>query len=978
MSFSVGEIGLDLVVNRNGFDRQMRGIQGMAKKAGAALAAAFSIKKLVDFSKKCIELGSDLAEVQNVVDVTFPKMTEQVDKFAKSAAASFGLSETMAKRYTGTFGAMAKAFGFTEKQAYDMGTTLTGLAGDVASFYNISQEEAYTKLKSVFTGETESLKDLGVVMTQTALDSYALANGWGKTTSAMSEAEKAALRYSFVQKQLSAAQGDFARTSDSWANQVRILKLQIDSVMATIGQGLINLLTPVIKIINAVISRIATLANAFKSFTELLTGNKSSPGKGIEETTGSVEELEGATEGVGSAAEKAAKKMKGLMSFDKLNNIQTSDSGSGSAAGSSVDFGSLAEGADEAQEAEQRINPVLDSMIKRLGELGNLFKEGFKAGLGESFTERLNNIREHLQGIRDSLAGIFTAPEVVAAANKCADSIAYALGQVVGSVVSIGTTIAQNLAGGIDKYLEQNKGFLKEKLVSVFDIAGEIALQIGEACESIAYIFEAFGSENGQQLTANIIGIFADAFMGISEFVLKTFHDVANVIIQPFVDNKERFRTALEGFLGILAEVTGTIKQGIDDTFDKLIEVFDKHFKPVFDANAQGLSDMVGKFLEFWNGTVQPILEEWAEKFDILWKEHIQPYMNKVADLFGSIADLIKALWENIVKPFEEWLIQNVLPVVMPIFENIYNTVVNVIGAIMDIFSGLVDFFKGVIDFLTGVFSGDWERAFDGITTIVIGTMDTIKGVVELVISVIGGYINDKLAKIKAVFESTFNGVISLVKTIFNAIKSTVRSVMDNVKEANERSLNAVKNTWSNVMSGIKNTVSGVFDSILNTIEGAISKITGLIDNLLGLFGKVQTEGAGLAGLGAGTGIVQNIGGSSKMAQKNINPSRFAKGGIISSPTLAMMGENYKKEAVVPLERNLGWRDAIADRVSEKVDTQGSAGGGLTAAEMRSIMAETVRMFAQLIGELDIRATYDKSDVYKAVKEEYKIESKRK
>ena len=87
-------------------------------------------------------------------------MTAQVDKFAKSAAQSFGLSETMAKRYTGTFGAMAKAFGFTESQAYEMSTTLTGLAGDVASFYNLTQDEAYTKLKSVFTGETETLKDL--------------------------------------------------------------------------------------------------------------------------------------------------------------------------------------------------------------------------------------------------------------------------------------------------------------------------------------------------------------------------------------------------------------------------------------------------------------------------------------------------------------------------------------------------------------------------------------------------------------------------------------------------------------------------------------------------------------------------------------------------------------------------------------------------------------------------------------------------
>lgn len=131
------------------------------KKIGAALAGAFAVKKIVDFGKQCLELGSDLTEVENVVDVTFPHMTAQADEFAKKAIHNFGLSETMAKQYSGTYGAMAKAFGFTEKAAYDMGTTLAGLSGDVASFYNLNQSEAYTKLKSVFTGETESLKDLG-------------------------------------------------------------------------------------------------------------------------------------------------------------------------------------------------------------------------------------------------------------------------------------------------------------------------------------------------------------------------------------------------------------------------------------------------------------------------------------------------------------------------------------------------------------------------------------------------------------------------------------------------------------------------------------------------------------------------------------------------------------------------------------------------------------------------------------------------
>lgn len=346
-SQSVGKIHLDLGINSKNFSKSMSGIEGMAKKAAKTLAAAFAIKGITDFGKQCLDLGSDLTEVQNVVDTAFgPKVSKKVDKFAQSAATSFGLSETMAKRYAGTFGAMATAFGFSQDQAADMSTQLTGLAGDVASFYNISQDEAYTKLKSVFTGETESLKDLGVVMTQTALDSYAMANGFGKTTAKMSEAEKVALRYKFVQDQLNIASGDFAKTSGSWANQVRILSLQFDSLKASIGQGLINLFTPIIQQVNALMKKMVGLASIFKQFTEMLTGNKSKD-DGIAATANMAADADSSMSGAsaaasnlaknttaaGKAAKKAKKEMFGLASWDELSNntsSKNSDSGSSS------------------------------------------------------------------------------------------------------------------------------------------------------------------------------------------------------------------------------------------------------------------------------------------------------------------------------------------------------------------------------------------------------------------------------------------------------------------------------------------------------------------------------------------------------------------------------------------------------------------------------------------------------------------------
>ena len=164
-----GTVYINTLVDTKGFKKgvnnmqsQIGSLNGAFKKLGVTIASVFAIKQLIQFGKKAIELGSDLQEVQNVVDTVFTSMSDKVDEFAKSAAESAGLSETMAKRYTGTFGAMAKAFGFAEEESFMMSTALTQLAGDVASFYNITQDEAYTKLKSVFSGETETLKDLGV------------------------------------------------------------------------------------------------------------------------------------------------------------------------------------------------------------------------------------------------------------------------------------------------------------------------------------------------------------------------------------------------------------------------------------------------------------------------------------------------------------------------------------------------------------------------------------------------------------------------------------------------------------------------------------------------------------------------------------------------------------------------------------------------------------------------------------------------
>ena len=626
---SVGKIHLDLGINSKNFSKSMSGIEGMAKKAAKTLAATFAVKGITDFGKQCLDLGSDLTEVQNVVDSAFgPKVSKKVDSFAKDAATSFGLSETMAKRYAGTFGAMATAFGFSQDQAADMSTQLTGLAGDVASFYNISQDEAYTKLKSVFTGETESLKDLGVVMTQTALDSYAMANGFGKTTDKMTEAEKVALRYKFVQDQLSIASGDFAKTSGSWANQMRILSLQFDSLKASIGQGLINLFTPIIQKVNALMKKMVGLASIFKQFTEMLTGNKSKD-DGIAATanmaadadsnmsgaSSSAADLAKNTTAAGKAAKKAKKDMFGLASWDELSNNSSSKdsdsgstsagSGTGAVGGSNVAAGSSV--LDKAGESAGKLSGILGKVKEEFVDLAKRFAAGFQLGLGNT-KQVFQSIKDEIRSIGQSLIDIFTDQSVIDAVKKCAEKIATALGKIVGSIASVGLTLADLLVGSLAKYLEQHKKDLVKHLVNLFDITGQIAEIVGNFAVVVADIAAVFRSDEAKQIGANLLNIFVETKLNVLTLMAKVGRDIIDTLTAPIIENKDKIKEVLTNVIKSLSSIIGTISDVVTNTWDKIQNVYDQHIHPLFETIKEALSTWVGTILDGYNKHIVPVL----------------------------------------------------------------------------------------------------------------------------------------------------------------------------------------------------------------------------------------------------------------------------------------------------------------------------------------------------------------------------------
>lgn len=661
---SAGTIQLDLKLDSKGFNKQMVGMKKMAMKAGATLAAAFSVRAIANFGKQCLELGSDLAEVQNVVDTVFPTMNEQVNKFAQNAAASFGLSETMAKKYTGTFGAMADAFGFAESESYAMATALTGLAGDVASFYNITQDEAYTKLKSVFTGETESLKELGVVMTQTALDQYALANSYGKTTSAMTEQEKVALRYAFVQDQLSNAAGDFAKTSGSWANQVRYLTLQMQSFKAAIGQGLINILTPVIQWLNVLMSKLVSAANAFKKFTETLTGKKSQPVslKNASEGVGAVTDgASGATNALNKTSKSVKKLKRELAGFDQITKLGESSSGSG---GSGTGGGSGSGGAIDTVDTASETGKVekLTQKYKALGKAVDKLKKSFKGftdivgkGLKWAYDNALKPLGEWyikkyvpagIEMYASAFDALTAACKAMAPVFKILWDIAKPLlklfGKFVLSQVKNLTKVLRIYANIMRKHVLPFTEKLYKSWKNLLKTAKELPKRIKEIPEKIKEWF-AGKIEGAEEWFSGIKTAFVNTLLnftedlpdlsGVASAISEKIGEVKAKISAWFSDKKEDLKTSWSNLTADIKDKTAEMKAKIASKWEDL------------QANWSKITDNIkGKTVSFAAKVTST-----AKSVKSAWKKVAAEWKNKAAkfSLKFSVAAADLKTWVN-------------------------------------------------------------------------------------------------------------------------------------------------------------------------------------------------------------------------------------------------------------------------------------------------------------------------------------------
>lgn len=685
---SDGTVYIDTIIDTSGIGK---GIETVKNKIGSV---SNSVKKFGDYLKKSFtetptgNAGRAYEEVARDIK----KAEAQLDKLIEK---QIRFVEIGGNRKSQTFAGMEYDIEMARNKLFELRDELSKTEKKAPKSINV--------LKKGVDNTTKSIKKMG--------------NTAKKSNFSLLKMLGTSLLFSIVFRAISAVTQGFVdglnnlvQYSDQANGTMSALKssmTQLKNSFATAFMPLITIVTPALNKFMQLLIKANTLVAQFLS---ALTGKKT--------YTKAVEVQEDYAKSLDKTAESAKKAQKYLTGLDEVRTFTSSDTDKNNEILPKDMFEEVAIDSGVIDFVE-KLKEGINNLIPKVKELAGIFKDGFFDGLGD-FEPRLKTIKDGFESIKKSIIDIFSDSGVKRAMNRFINSFTYSLGQIIGSLASIGLTLGANLVGGLSKYLNENSNRIKGHLTNMFNIGADISEMFGNYLSSIAYIFESFASENGQQITADLIAIFANAVMGITEIMAQLGRDVIALFTTPIINGKEQIKLALDDLLAGFVYVTSAIKDYINDMVE------------------------FGK--DVYNTIVSPIFSSLTEKLTSLVQDHISPAISKVGDLFRAIGEALSSFWNGVLQPFISWFINNVLPTILPALETIVRNFTDTISIIVDLLSGLIGTLTGLIDFLTGVFTGDWQKAWDGIKNIVGSIWDSITSIVKTAIDNLKDWVNNLLS----------------------------------------------------------------------------------------------------------------------------------------------------------------------------------------------------------------------------------------
>lgn len=736
-------------------------------------------KQYKEATKQLEELRSKLSQLQNRQEKflatggnkksrTYKAMQYDVEDLSKSIAYVRGEIKSMEQ--TGEDKALSSKWvdiknkmAETGKEAANIKAQMRELESSGKAYSDPTKTEEYKKLSNKLAGITDQQNVLNQKMRETVVNEKSIGAGAKDIEKVGKSAKKSSGLISDMAKRIKQTVVSFAifgavmqvsqtiskaftegiQNMAKYSSEFNGKMSEMASAAATLKNSIGALTAPIISALTpAIVTLCSWLTNAINAMNRFIAAisGKSTWTKAKKQQVDYAASLD-------KTAGSAKKAAGALAAFDDLNVLQKNDSGSGSG-GSGSGGSDLYEEVPTGKELSDKIQPFIDYLKK--------LKVSIKNGWDETWSNldvslQFDNIKSSIESIKNSFLNIFSDSEVSASVDKFAMTFSRSLGSISASVVSIGATIAENLLGGISIYLESNSENIKNYIIDMFDIASDISVLASQGADAFANVFSVFGDENGLQITANLIQIFSDAFMMVTENAAKFGKDIIDCIVTPFVENQDALKDALDGLLGVIADLTTTISDGVQHVTDKITELYDEHIHPFIENVKNGMSELIEKFLEFWNTYIQPILENLALMFEDTYENHLKPVFDNIIEILGIVIDILNDLWTNILQPIIAWIIENILPIILPIIENLNQNIKNSVDFILDLINFLLSGIKLVFSALQILFTKDTDKVLRQ-------TEKSVKNFVNSIIQMFENMVN-----------RVINGINSLISG-FNSI----------------------------------------------------------------------------------------------------------------------------------------------------------------------------------------------------------------
>lgn len=858
--------------------RTRSGFSGLASTIGKFYAIYRLVMRAVGKLGSTVDLASQLTEVQNVVDTTFGDMASKVDDFTKTSIQDFGMSELTVKQISSRFQALGTSVGITSQQVAngtaltnkalmsqnntlykttdsmaDMSLNLTKLAGDMASFYDVDQADVAKSLQSIFTGTIAPLRRYGLDLTQATLSEWAMKNGLDANIKSMTQAEKVLLRYNYVMANTQAAQGDFAKTANTWANSVRVLKQEFQAWGSIIGSVIINALKPFVQALNKVMLKVISFTRTVADALGAIFGwTIEISGRGS--TVDGMEDIAGGVGDIGDSADesnkKAQKLKKTLLSIDEIHALDdNSGGGSGSGSGGSGG-GGAGGGADSSLKKTDGLLEKYKSSIKDLYSLGKYIGDALASAMESIDWQKIYRKADNFgKGLADFLNGLIS-PRLF---YDLGATIAGSLNTALHFLNSFGTTFdwtnfGLSIANGINGFFENFDFALLAKTINAW-VQG-IYTMLTTAIKNVSWKDVLKGITDflsnldiktveiivGTLLIKKIIslksGSAALAFIGksLSKAIAQA---IASKIGFELVEGAGIGTAIMQAFKTIFASLSTNLGLLIEGLFSGLS--LGDAITAAFGTGAVDLLATIGSAFSAIAGTILSIVNFVKMLKDgFSWINEILMVIGVALATVGAILAGVAALpavivgaivaavativvvvkdnWNAICELFStvgDWFNVNVIKPVVSFFKDMWKTISGFFGSlwkdIVTVWQGASKWFSStVIEPIVGFFKGFATRAqqiFQGIWIII-----------QAIWIAASGWFN--------------NNVITPISNLFNFLKTFIQTTIQTAKDF-------VFSTWQGVASWFSGTVIQPISNFFNMLKAGITSALSTAKNFV-------------------------------------------------------------------------------------------------------------------------------------------------